>query len=126
MVDFQNENTTSTPPTDLLKILIIQRRNDIIDAIESYNKLKFLHTDVPDNIIRARMLSLYYELGHALQRWLGKELGDFKDFKKTMAHGDIKEVIELFEKINEHLDIKKITRVDTRQSFDRKDTEEEN
>jgi len=123
MVDFQNDSTVSTPPSDLLKILIIQRRNDVIDAIETYYKLQLRNADVPDNIIRARILSLVLELGNAYKRWTDKE---HTTTTQTILTGSLMEVLNIFHEVNIQLDNKKITRIDTRQDFDRKNIEKEN
>jgi hypothetical protein len=39
MVDYNNEATVTTPPSDILKISILERRALFINALEKYNEL---------------------------------------------------------------------------------------
>jgi len=123
MINNKEIQTISTPPTDLLKILIIQRRNDLIDAIEHYYKNRLLNAGVQDNLIRARTISLLMELGHAYVRW--QEVPVTKLIDKV-RNAPIEDVLTFVHEINEQLDLRRITRVDTRDGFDRTKSELEN
>jgi hypothetical protein len=121
MVDFNSESTVATPANDVIRILILQRRNDFIEAIENYEKLRFVNPENDDTIyiapVRARIRSLFRELQAAFKRTLTTEeyllLQSYINRKSSITD------IELgFEYINEWLDKKQLVRVDNRPSYD--------
>jgi len=52
--------TTTTPPADLLKILILQRRDEVIQSIQNYYKMSLSGASAPSNIVLSRVRSLFF------------------------------------------------------------------
>ena len=124
MVDFNNETTVSTPAVDIVRVLILQRHNDLIEAFEHINKLEGLEQSDDIQIIRARMFSLYLQISEVLTRQLKPE--EMTEFKRRLKEGDMAELTESIIKINEVLDAIKLTRVDTKKVYDPSRVEVEN
>lgn len=129
MVDFNNEATVATPANDVIRILILQRRNDFIEAFEHYEKLRFLNPDNDDSSykapVRARLRSLYRELQASLKRTI--PTAEYHDLRTRLFSDNITEIESAFETINEWLDKKKLVRVDNKPDYDTSDvvTEDE-
>lgn len=115
MVDFDNETTIGTPAGDVIKIIILQRRYDVLEALESYNKTQGAGAEGGNSIFRARLTTLFYELHPALKRQ--KEL-DVEKLKEQIQHGKQEDLIAAFEQINDTLDQLRLTRFDTRKQID--------
>lgn len=119
MVDFNNETTIGTPAADVQRILILQRRNDLIEAIEAYHKLMNTSSQVETNVIQARAMSLFYEIQAILQRSLPR---DRYIHLLNLLYGQDKDKIENIELsffiINDFLDSKRIIRIDTKKQYD--------
>ena len=124
MVDFNNETTVSTPAVDIVRVLILQRHNDLIEAFEHINKLEGLEQSDDIQIIRARMFSLYLQISEVLTRQLKPE--EMTEFKRRLKDGTMAELTESIIKINEVLDAIKLTRVDTKKVYDPSRVEVEN
>lgn len=124
MVDFNNENTITTPAGDVVKILILQRRNDFIEALEAYRKQ--INTGVASDIyiVQARLYSFFLELSASLYRTMKPE--DFDELKLLLESKYYDDLIRAFNIINMWLDEKKLIRLDTKQQYDRRRAEEEN
>lgn len=123
MIDNKDINIAS-PPSEILKIIIIERRKEVIESIEAYNKVVFTNAQAPINIVRARVFSLFLEIQGALKRSL--EPDEYKLMMLDIQKGKPPELIEAFIKINEWLDFKKIIRVDTIERYDSTRVEIEN
>ena len=114
MTDFRNE-TMTTPSWELIKILALQKREDLMLAIEFYMKHKYedRHSDDNEldlNFVRARLWVLYYELEAWLKRAYSEEVillytGKIDSKKKE-------EVFEVVSWINKFMDEQKLTRID--------------
>ena len=128
MVDFNSEQTVSTPATELVKVLILQRRNDLIDAMEKFNTDLYLGVQgTATSMVRSRLISLFFEIQPILKRKMTNEV--YNKLKDTIFFEDDldsmkirKAVIEL----NEFIDEIKITRIDTRKQYDRTIVESQN
>lgn len=120
-----NENgTIATPPSELVKILILQRRNDVLDAIEGYYKMKCAGAEAPKHVVQARIRSLFLEREASLRRQYSTE--DFKLLETKVFGNSIDESIKAFREIDEYLDRLQITKVDNRQRIDTTNVEAEN
>jgi len=122
MVDFNNETTVGTPAADVQRILILQRRNDLIEAMEAYHKVASSSSAgyaIDTHIIHARAMSLFYELQALLQRSLPRER---YVFLLGLLYGPRKGKIESLELsfflMNDFLDSKRIIRIDTKKPYD--------
>jgi len=121
MVDFDNDATVGTPPLDLVRILILQRHYDVLEALELYFKQKYNGQEMNIGLLRARMITLFYQLQAVLKRKL-KETNKNKKteyqilFEQVSNEGEVLEedILSAFETINTLLDDLHLTRFDTK------------
>ena len=124
MVDFNNDTTIGTPAIDVERISILQRRYDVIEALEDYRKKRMMGAQVPIAIVRARVLTLFIEIQAYLKRKLSKE--DYNSlFNICMNSQDEGEILNAIFKINEELDALRLIRIDTQKVYDSTSVEEE-
>lgn len=116
MVDFDNEKTVTVPAYDIIKVLILQRRNDIIDAIEAYNRVSFSGVTAPVYEVQARIFSLFLELGANLSRSMKKE--EFEKLEGLVNSKEYDSLILAFRLINSWLDKKRLIMLDTTKDID--------
>lgn len=116
MVDFNNEATVGTPATEVVKILLLQRRYDLMEALEKYYKDKFQQTETDLTIVKARLLTLFLEMQAGLKRRLKKTEYDLL-IQKINADTE-SELNEAILTLNEELDKINLTKIDTRKVFD--------
>ena len=116
MVDFNAEQTISTPPIDILKVMILQRYDDVLNSISSYYKYNDSGVQAPSYVISARIRTLLYTLKPALDRWINPDTGKLttKDMEKILDNEDstIEDLFKVFNELCWWLDEKKITRLD--------------
>lgn len=126
MVDFNNETTVTTPPSDIVKISILQRRYDLIEAYEDYKKRRFNGVNISLSVVRARLISMFLEIQAALKRRL--ELEDYTLIKNKCLGKEIteEEVLDTIFKINEELDSMRLIVPDTARVYNKFRVEEEN
>jgi len=124
MVDFNNDTTITTPASEIVKILILQRRNDFIEANEVYLREKYSGIETPDHIIRARLMSLFLEIQAALKR--NKKKDDYDEITALIQSDDYKDLLKAYTILNTWLDESRLIRIDTRQQYDRTIAENEN
>lgn len=124
MVDFNSEQTLSAPATDIVRVLILQYRADTFEALGDYLK-KEANTDPPTNILRARIFLWFTELEAGIKRRYnaGEE---YIKLKKLVKSEDFDRLLEAIELLNEECDTIRLTRIDTRQNYDRTRVEQEN
>jgi hypothetical protein len=137
MVNYKNETTVATPSVDVNKIQILERRSYVIDALEQYLNLRFRGAQGVDTIFRSRLASLFWEIQETLMRQYGeitdkdKPSKEYTELKKVITNygsekAKIDLVIEAWEKINDFLGSIRLTRFDTKPTYDLTDTELEN
>lgn len=118
MVDFNNESTITTPAADVVKITILQRRYDLLDSMEMYEKMSERGVAGGVHVVKSRLWTLFRELRPLLAR-RGKdkkggtdsytiilsllEKGDFSSFDRALAL------------IDEELDDLGLIKIDTKQ-----------
>jgi len=122
--DNKELETTSTPPSDILKIMILQRRDDALSAIESYYKYMYSGATPPSHIVRSRVGSLFFDLEPCLRRSLSA--GDYKHLSDYIFSDKAAIVILGFRELNAVLDQLKITRLDNNPRIDTTIVENEN
>jgi hypothetical protein len=115
MVDFNSEATVSVSAIDILRILILQRRNDVIDSIETYKKIE-KHSNPEPDIVRSRLFSLFLEIDAMLKRRVKKE--EYEQIEKDVDSEDFKTLLKLFRQLNRVLDEMRLTRIDIKQVYD--------
>ena len=124
-----NYNIT-TPPSIILKIMILERRQELINSIEEYNNKKFLGAGWPINKIKALLYSLSYEIDAGLRKEYDKakkgEENLYKTFKDKLKSKDADTLIEAFDFIEDYFYKKNLTRWDLKQQYDNSNVELEN
>jgi hypothetical protein len=110
MVDFNNETTVTRPSADIVRVLILQRRNDLIEAFEFYEKKKSTGIAVDIGLLQSRLFSLFLELQASLKR---REKEDYDRLCRQVRSRKYEELLDAFLFINEFLDKMKLTQIDT-------------
>ena len=132
MVNFNNEATVSTPAINVMKILLLQSRENLIEALEFYNKKVTEGVNIEQSPVKARLGTLFLQLQPYLERtYKEKEYNNMLSAfqkniffnEKDIPNGDL---LKLFIQLNNLMDSLKITRVDTRIQYDRTDIELDN
>jgi hypothetical protein len=119
MVDFNNETTIGRPAVDIVRVLILQARNDTLTAIEDYRLKKHVRSEASLSVIESRMFKWYLEMEAMLSRKMkgGKEFLELKrrflNLEKTEE-----EVFVLVSYLNKVCDDIKLTVIDTQQVYD--------
>jgi len=124
MVDFNNDTTIGTPAIDVVRILVLQRRSDLFEAIERYNKLDYQGTTPDIAIVRARLVSLFLEIQASLKRRLKQQ--EYDQLKEKIYSPDIVDIMDGVYYLNEYLDNMRLTRLDNRPHVDKTKWEEVN
>jgi len=129
MVDFNSEGTVTTPPADILKILILEKREYVLEAITNYYVVSFRDMSVKDNYIRAGLMALWLELKAMLLNSVFKR-------EKLLINGKEESItikmldsiysklisagwLEGFDFINSYLYTKGLIKVDSRTHYDK-------
>lgn len=123
MVDFNADATVSASAIDILRILILQRRNDVIDSLEAFNRIGSHSTQPDTSVIKARLLSMFMEIQAMLKRKLteiNKITGKtkYEDLREKVSSDNYDLLLESFIIMNEFLDENRLTRIDTKQVYD--------
>jgi hypothetical protein len=126
MVDFNNDATVSTSAGDVVKIVILERRYNLIEALEKYNNAEALGMDNSRElaILKSRLFSLFIEIEPIIQRQVKED--DYKNLKRLLFSEEFKDFLEAVFIINATLDKVKLTRIDTGLNFDRRKMEQAN
>ena len=124
MVDFNAESTVSTPAGDIERVLILQRRADLMEAIEDYLKKEAQGYAQLINIVRSRLFTLFLQVSGMLHRKNPKAYETMK--REIRGLDDIEKVIEVTLEFNDLLDDLGLTRIDTRTRYDKTRVEIEN
>lgn len=134
MVDFNSENAVSTPPGDIVKIVLLERREQVVEALENLDLAKANRQDttIKIDILYARVRALWNECQAMAVRRLKKAKGTDDDPTYAMVEKallEAKEEAELYEAykwLNKFIDEMGITKIDTRKNYDEMDIEEAN
>lgn len=106
------DNTESTPAVEIVKIMLLQRLNDLYDSIELYNKeisLGISSNKLP--LVKSRLLTLFISLQPTIKRQ--KSSTDYDSLlKKARSPTNIDDILEVTFTLNEILDSLKVTRID--------------
>ena len=128
MVDFNSEGMLGTNRSHILDLIILQRRDDLINAFEEYRfsvKEGRSDTSVKLNRVCSRLEALFMELKHVLERRLDKE--EYDELKiKVMKIENQEELITVFDTINKLLDTLNIITIDKKKIVDYTNTEASN
>ena len=119
--------TQTTPPLDTLKILILQRRDAVLEAIEDYYKMMEAESSPPVFFIVSRVRTLFFDVEFMLKRYYGEQKKeDFVKLSKAVMGHDVDNSINAFREINRILDEKQLTRFDINEKHDTTRVESEN
>jgi len=130
MVVPTTENTTQSPGL-ILKLNILQKRDEAIISIASYYRSQGKKRSVKAKVI-ANVKILLLELRPVLKRikdWdklNGDDINSFEGLRSLVNSSDVEDVIKAFEVIDIILDKKKLTTWDNRKPIDTFDLEAEN
>lgn len=124
MVDFNNDVTIGTPAIDIVRVLILQRRNDVIEAMEAHNKAALQNIASDNSFVRARLSSFFLEIQAALKRHLNDK--EYADLKAMIDSDKDEDIMAAFIIMNEWTDKIRLTRIDTKNQYDSTRTEVEN
>lgn len=124
MVDFNNEATIGTPAGDVVKILILQRHYDLLEAVEHYNKQVAMGQEANISTVKARLYTLFIQIQAMLKRRLPSK--EYEDFKEQIQSDDDQKILEAIYRINEELDKINLTKIDTKKVYDSTNVEKEN
>lgn len=129
MVDFNNEATVATPPGEVVKIVVLERREQVIEALERYHQIgeeADAHHQV--TIAKARLMALWYQIEAMVYRRL-KDVKDptYEEVEKAVCEArDFDEVVEMFKFFNHFIDDMGLTFIDGRERYDRRRVEDAN
>jgi hypothetical protein len=124
MVDFNNETTITTSPKIIVKIMLLERRKFVIDALEFIYKNKRQGLETNADMLRSRLLSLMYEMYYPLvAAYGGTELNQMIADCKTKR---IEVLEDIYSKVDKWFYEKGLTKIDTNKIYDMTDAEEEN
>lgn len=111
-------------PGILQIILILQKRDDCIQALRQYEYSETRGSTGKIHRVRPYIRALYDELYSSLRRTLTPE--QFKLLTRRVASENIGELRAAFYTLNDFLDEKKVIRFDRFATYDTTDPEEEN
>lgn len=128
MVDFNSEGTVTTPSWDLLKILALEKRENLILSIEFFYRNKYQGGDEEHdlNMIKTRLWCLYFELEAWLIRSYKDNPQEIIRLKDQIEAADYKIVLEAATFLNKFMDNMSLIKIDTKQVYNKKRTEVEN
>lgn len=132
MVNFNNENTVSTPAANIVKLLVIEARYNSFLALEEYNSKISVGVNFNQGRVRARLGSWFLEHQAYLDRTFTKaeDIAEIAAVKKDLFFNkkdlEYDRVLEIIVFLNNVIDKLKITKLDTKIQYDTTDIEEDN
>lgn len=134
MVDFNNESTVATPPGEVVKIVVLERREQVIEALESYHHMEGAGQSLEHkrDILRARVMALWYEVQAMVKRKTKAAKGTEEDPTYSMVQEAItaakteEKLLDAFCWLNEFVDWLGLTVIDSRARYDRTNIEDAN
>jgi hypothetical protein len=113
-----------TSARELLKILILQKRDEAIQELRNYYYRDARGVAGSPHKVKARILCLYFELYSSMKRSWKKEV--FHNLTSKVKSNNIKDLSAAFCMMSDFLDQKVITKFDNRVNIDITDPEGEN
>lgn len=93
------ESTTS--PKDFLKLQILQRRENLIDAFESHDRIDGAGAASPDHVVRARFKAYYRQLSSFLRTQSEEERKEKSEkWWAAIENGDIGDMHLAYEELD--------------------------
>ncbi len=120
-----NSETVTRSAADIVRILILQKRESFIDAVEAYNKLKRNGAKPSLSIMKSRLNSLCLETREMIRRHRRLKDVDILDLEKEIEGEDYYKIMNLFYEVNQILDRKGLINIE-REYYDGSIAEEGN
>ena len=124
MVDFNNEATMTTPAGDVVKLCIIEKWYNLIEALEAYDKSTSSGVASDFYIVKSRLMSLFRVLSPTLLR--GGKKAEYEEVILLSKSNKYDDIIRAFMVLNKFLDDIRLTRIDNKPIYDRTRVEDEN
>jgi hypothetical protein len=124
VVDFNSDATVAVPAYDILRVLILQRRDAFIEALEAYYRTKYKGLVASTYEVRARLRSLFEEVRASMIESIAAE--DMVVLLEQVHSPDFDCVLKAWRTIDEWLYDKKLTQFDSRIRYDSTRVEDEN
>jgi len=127
IVDFDNEATIGTPAVDIIRVLMLQSRNNVFEALEFCNKQEFNNIEPDYGVLKARLVTWFFELQSYLED-RGMEKKEFENLYKELTSGDLdkERMMKIICFFNNKLDKLNLTKLDIRKKYDKTKWEDEN
>lgn len=113
----------TTPPKDILRYIILDRRKKLIDSIQFYYNKRYLGAGWPINDVKSDLFAFFDEVYSAIENDYSKKKKDFEDLEKLTKSNDIEELIKAKRIIDKWLYQKGLLKFDYIEGFDRTNTE---
>lgn len=130
LVDFNNESTVAQPPGEIVKIVVLERREQVIEALEDYYRAEAGDIDTQHKlmVVRARVMALWFQLQAMAKRRLKKSVELSYDDVEAAVLGAkrIDDLVDVFKWFNEFIDDLGLTYIDSRARYDRTNIEDAN
>lgn len=123
-IDINNNKTVTSSPTELLKINILIKRQEALDAIEKYYEYDYSGAQPPEHKVRAKIRTLFNLVRASFKRDHTNK--QFDNFVKSLNDKDINKVLSTFEELDDWMYDKKLIRFDNIKSYDATNVELEN
>jgi len=128
-MDINNLVNSTQPPEFILKLLIIQKREEFHTALDNYNKTKALGQTGDISKVRSKLLSLFFQLRATLKN-------HYKDFDRITEFDalefdlhnskDFKRIYNIGCEIEDFLYLKEVIKFDNKKKLDPSDLEGHN
>lgn len=118
-------NTVAVPPSDLLKIKLLDLRERVLEAIHQVHVYKSKGAGDEHAVIKLKpsIKTMFYSLNSALKRGDRKS---YDDLKGKVDSDKLSDLLDSFEIMDDWLDRKRIIRVDNIADYDSTRAESEN
>jgi len=127
MVDlFNNETNTGRPAVDIVRILVLQSRENAFESFEVYNKNKNRGIQADQSTLRARLLTWFMQHQAYIERNsidTKEEIEELLFKEQDIKDSEIKKILYF---LNAIIDKLNITKLDTHRIYDRTNIEEDN
>jgi hypothetical protein len=132
MVDFNSPNLFTANKGDILNLVILGRRDELINTFQLWKEYCISNASSKLTMewkLRASMFAIYLELAEPLERKFENKPEQLKELKEVVFTSDKvteEQIIKAFRSINGFLDELNLIKIDTRKRFDTTDIEAEN
>lgn len=126
MVNFDDSSTISTPAYEVEKITILQRRYDLLESVEYYEKLLFsgAGNNSSLSLVRSRLRTLFRQLKPVIKRKITPT--EFNILSNKLNSNKEADIFYCVDELIEIIDKLKITRIDNMKDLDTTQWEEMN